>query len=134
MTKRQVQRYCWLCKALERYGIVQEELDALLRCERTLSRWAEAECNGEIQRDEETGKPVRYSGAQTGKLFSLGLTPDREAAALKRATALAALHGLTIYHQSDPRGCTLYLIRPGDIPEGKDVDAYYTNGVAICID
>ena len=134
MTKRQAQRYVWLCKAVESHSITQDELDTLLRCSRTLSRWAEAECNGEIQRDEETGKPVRYGGVQSGRLFSLGITPDREAAALTRATKIAQAHSLTIYHQGDPRGCALYLIRPGDVPAGSTVDSCYTNGIAVCID
>jgi hypothetical protein len=39
-----------------------------------------------------------------------------------------------MYHQGDPRGCALYIIRKGDVPKGEDVNAYYTNGLAVCID
>lgn len=45
---------------------------------------------------------------------------------------IAAAHGMAIYHQGDPRGCALYLIRPGDVPEGEDVAAWYSRGIAIC--
>lgn len=38
---------------------------------------------------------------------------------------------LTAYIQTDPRGAALYLIRPGDVPEGGDVSAYYSRGVCI---
>lgn len=35
------------------------------------------------------------------------------------------------YVQTDPRGVSLYILRPGDVPEGKDSDAYYTRGICI---
>ena len=38
---------------------------------------------------------------------------------------------LAAYIQTDPRGAALYIIRPGDVPEGKTADAYYTNGLCI---
>jgi hypothetical protein len=134
MTKREAQRYVWLCEALRNHGITQDETDTLLRCSRALHTWAEHECNGVIQRNEETGKPIRYFVNHRGDAISQGQTPDREAGALKRAAAIAEAHGLTIYHQGDPRGCCLYLIRPGDVPEGKDVGSCYSDGIAICID
>lgn len=40
--------------------------------------------------------------------------------------------GKPLYQQTDPRGCALYLIRPGDIPAGESVEAYYTRGLAVC--
>jgi hypothetical protein len=36
------------------------------------------------------------------------------------------------YLQTDPRGAALYIIRPDDIPEGKDVSAYYSRGLCVC--
>jgi len=137
MTKRQAGNYIRLANTLAPYGVIDAELDSLLRAERTLRRWATAECNGDIFRDEKTGKPIQY-------LHHLRLLDphdpryyrpiaDRETAALARAERIAQAHGLTAYHQTDCRGCMLYLIRPGDIPAGQDVGAYYTRGVAICI-
>lgn len=38
---------------------------------------------------------------------------------------------LSYYLQTDPRGASLYIIRPGDVPEGKDVSAYYSR--ALCV-
>ena len=131
MTKRQAERYHRLLSCLNNHGIHQDDADTLLRCASTLHTWAEHECNGAIQRDEQTNKPSWYN-TTTGKRICA--TADREAGALKRASAIAEAHGLTIYHQGDPRGCCLYLIRPGDVPEGKDVAAYYSNGIAVCID
>lgn len=131
MTKVQLARYLALHDYLSRWGITHAELDALLRCERTLGRWGEAECNGWIQRDEQTGIPYRWNPESN---IRCGRTADREAGALTRASKIAAAHALTVYYQSDPRGCSLYLIRPGDIPVGYTVESCYTNGIALCID
>ena len=133
MTKKQAERYVWLLNALEAHGFTREEVDTLLRAERTLHTWAEHECNGVIQRDGENadGKPYWYS-SQTGK--RLGRTADREAGALRRVKALCDSHGVMFYHQGDPRGCGLYIIHPGDVPEGQNVGGYYTRGIGICID
>ena len=36
---------------------------------------------------------------------------------------------LSSYIQGDPRGAALYILRPGDVPEGADVDGYYSRGI-----
>ena len=115
-------------RTLYSMGIRDDDARALVRAERVLHTWAEPECNGAIQRDDDTGLPYWYSSV-TGK--RLGRTSDREAGALKRVTAIAARYGLTAYHQGDPRGCALYLLRPGDVPEGADAGCYYSRGVAV---
>jgi hypothetical protein len=38
---------------------------------------------------------------------------------------------LTAYVQTDPRGAALYVLRPGDVPDGADVSAYYSRGIAV---
>ena len=135
MTKREAQRYVWLCEALRNHGITQDEVDTLLRCSHTLHTWAEHECNGDIERDETTGKTYRVYGQDIPDAkIRRYRTPDRETGALKRAQAIAEAHGLTIYHQGDPRGCCLYLLRPGDVVEGSTADSCYSRGIAVCID
>jgi hypothetical protein len=84
-----------------------------------------------LKRHVATNKPSWYN-TDTGK--RIGPTPDRETGALKRAQAIAEAHGLAIYHQGDPRGCCLYILRPGDVPAGQDPGAYYSRGIAVCID
>lgn len=122
-----------LCGALEAHGFTTEEIDSLLRCSRVLSTWACHECNGEIQREGDAGDGAPYwYNTNTGK--RCGRTADREAGALRRVKVLCDRHGVTFYHQGDPRGCALYIIRPGDIPAGQDVGGYYNRGVAVCID
>ena len=72
-------------------GFTFEEAVALRRIEMTLSRWAEAECNGEIERDEDTGKPRRNSAAWVSGRASQRISwpiADREAGALRRLKAI----------------------------------------------
>jgi len=131
MNKQQAERYSRIRNELLERGLDDAEINSLLRASKTLSTWAEHECNGAIQRDEETNKPYWYNTSTGNKLCA---TNDRETGAIKRATAIAKAHGLEIYHQGDPRGCALYIIRPGDIKEGQKVASCYSNGLAICID
>jgi hypothetical protein len=35
------------------------------------------------------------------------------------------------YIQTDPRGAALYIIRPGDVPEGAGVSSCYSRGICV---
>ncbi|MBS4041672.1 MAG: hypothetical protein KGZ81_13875 [Flavobacteriales bacterium] len=111
-------------------GFSFEEFYQLRRISMTLHRWYELECgidSGFIERDEKTNKPywVSHSGYRS-------IIADRETGALRRLKKIMANHApLTAYLQTDPRGCALWILRPGDVPEGKRADAYYTNGVCV---
>jgi len=135
MTKKQVERYMHLRTALLAHGITNEEINTLLRCERTLRRWGEQECGTDaqvIERDEITGRPFRvYHGGDRGSYHYP--IADRETGAIRRAQSICVAHGLLAYHQGDCRGCNLYIIRPGDIPEGASVEGYYTRGIAVSL-
>ena len=123
-----------IIEQLKSTGISEADAIALRRISMTLQRWYELECGdgyGFIQRDEETGKPryinTRYDHTRRGYFI-----PDREGGALKRlAVIMARYPGLEAYIQSDPRGAALYILRPGDVPAGKDADAFYDNGIAV---
>lgn len=84
---------------------------------RSLSRLAEGNCNGDWSHAEDGQKPSRQE--------------RRELRLANEALGLAESIGATVYFQGDPRGAALYLIFPGDIPDGSGVDSCYTNGVAI---
>ncbi len=143
---------------LQGMGFTYEESAQLRRIEMTLQRWAEMECGndmGHIFRDEKTGQPFHqrpdfsvYGGKWvTPKPYAIA---DREAGALRRLkrivdarnarqgapSATAQFFGLSRdvipYHQGDPRGCALYLIKSNDLPPGGSVDQYYTRGLAVC--
>src|SRR3990167_7798081 len=123
MTKRESATREHRYRALASLGLTYDECETLRRCSMTLHRWAEHECNGAIQRDEQTGKPYAYSVHHGRKLYAVA---DRETGALKRAEEILKAHGLKLYRQGDPRGAQIYVIRPGDVKPGEDVWSVYS--------
>jgi len=135
MTKTEFKRRQHLTAALTGLGFTVEEVDKLRKISNTLRRWFERECGtdgGAIERDEETGKP--FFRNDRGHRWPV---PDLEAGAYKRLAAImAARNGreavtLATYIQGDPRGAALYILRPGDVPEGQDAGAYYSRGLCV---
>lgn len=116
---------------LLRAGIAYDDALALRRIAMTLHRWHELECgteNGAVERDEHTGKTYWYNSVWNRR------TPctDRETGARKRlALIMANYPRFSAYVQGDPRGAALYILRPGDVPQGEDADAYYSRGLAV---
>ena len=110
-----------------------------------LHSWAEKECNGEIQREDESGRPRRYSLSQYGAFTERGgFIVDSEAHYLKEAKRHAKAAGLKVYRQGDPRGCSLYVYKQSDLDEamarneiysrpGMGIGALYSSiGTAVC--
>ena len=89
-------------------GLSYDELETIRRAAMTLHRWSEHECNGTIQRDEETGKPYGYVDytSSGGKAWRHPV-PDRETPALNRVKDIAKKHGLVMEYNGDPRGWPL---------------------------
>lgn len=116
---------------LIRAGISYDDAAALRRISMTLHRWHELECgdgNGCIERDEKTQKTYWLSS------HTMRRSPvaDRETGARKRLAAILSRYpSLSAYVQTDPRGAARYILRPGDVPEGADVRAYYSRGLAV---
>ena len=148
MTRREAERLTRQQDTLLSLGFTQAEAESLRRISMTLRRWHEAECNGDIQRGEDgvaRGYRVnaRYLDPNDPRYWYS--VPDREAGAKKRLSRIlldrlnrtkdteGTIQGpaLTAYIQGDPRGAALYIIRPGDVPEGKDAGAYYSRGVCV---
>lgn len=114
------------------YPIVTAEHAAVLRrAERTLQRWAERECGDgsdwAIERDDATGKPFNVYHGEAANPHRYAIA-DREAGALRRVAELCDALGLHFYHQTDPRGCMLY------VAAEPLTDQNYHNGVACCDD
>jgi len=113
-------------------GTAIADAEQLRRISMTLHRWHELECGvdaGGIDRDETTGKVWWYSSHSGKRTHTV---PDREAGALKRlAKVMARYPSLQAYVQGDPRGCALWILRPGDVPFGGALDAFYTRGIAV---
>jgi hypothetical protein len=131
MTKREAVRQTHQENTLMSLGIDRQDAEALRRISMQLHRWHELECgvdNGGVERDEETGKCFWYN-AMTGRRTPCA---DRETGARKRLEAIMRRYpSLTPYVQGDPRGAALYILRPGDVPEGTDVNSYYTRGICV---
>ena len=123
---------------LQRAGISTDDALALRRISMTLHSWHELECGDSndycsfgIERDEDSGKPYMVTHPNTGKSRRHAIA-DRETGAIRRLkTIMTRYPSLKSYIQGDCRGAALYILRPDDVPEGKDVDAYYSRGLAV---
>ncbi|MGH8747043.1 MAG: hypothetical protein ACREUK_11200 [Burkholderiales bacterium] len=147
MTRNEAERLMRQADTLRALGFTQDEAEALRRISMTLHRWHELECGddyGCIERDEGTGAPY-WLNAATG---SRQRTADKEAGALKRLRRLIDARNyrqlmssdkiavsnpplLRFYVQPDPRGAALYILRPGDVPQGADLSACYSRGICV---
>lgn len=133
MRTNKAERIGQLYVSAHKLGLSPVETSALLRIERQLHRWAEDQCNGDVVRDEATGKPFRQYGRGTGPFLTVK-TPDREASALRRLASIMKAHpSLVAYNQTDPRGCALYVLRRDSIAEGSSPCSCYHRGLAICV-
>lgn len=106
--------------------------NTLRRAQLTLHRWAEKECGDgndyvswAIERDEQTGIPYMCYHRFTQPKAECYRIADLEKGALRRVKAIADAHSLAFYHQTDPRGCSLY------VSKEPIADHNYTQGVAI---
>lgn len=116
--------------------------------------------NGGVERDETTGKTfwywsrtgkrTPYPDRETGAKRRLRAIVDArnarrngECAACSNGSGTGDVRDygqgqhvhvpdvLRVYLQTDPRGAALYLLRPGDVPNGEDVQAYYARGICV---
>jgi hypothetical protein len=123
-------------------GFTHDETTALLRAERALRKWGELKCGtGDKNRSisvfrDESGKPFYRVQFYAGGQWRETVQPKRDtekAAWNKVQSIMASKPGFSAYHQTDPRGCALYVIRPGDIEAGGNVRALYNRGIALCV-
>jgi hypothetical protein len=133
MTKKEAIRQTEQLRILGSLGFTQEQAEQLRLISITLRRWHEMECginSGCIERDEATGKPFwTYYGGNKPQRHPM---PDRETGALARlARIMATVPTLKSYIQTDPRGAALYILRPGDVPEGSSEDSCYSRGICV---
>jgi hypothetical protein len=156
MTKREALRQNQQENTLLELGFTRSEAESLRRISMTLHRWHELECgtdsycisrgtwNRETQEfdHDDNGKPHYEWAGGKGKHRYTPIA-DRETGARKRLDAIVearnkravapgtAHTALGYYIQGDPRGAALYIIRPGDVPEGKSVESYYNRGICV---
>lgn len=150
MNKREAMRQAQQENTLLSLGFTLTEATKLRRISMTLHRWHELECgdgNGCIERDEVSGIPQWRYANDTGRYCGRPIA-DREKGALKRLGEIISArnarqqwetregkivwpHSVSSYIQTDPRGAALYIIRPGDIPEGQTADSCYSRGICV---
>lgn len=136
MNRKEATRQTHQQDTLRGLGFTNEEADKLRRISMTLQRWHELECGidgGCVERDN-NGKTY-WKNEHSGRRTPIA---DRETGALKRLeniiksrNTIRAEDPLSFYVQTDPRGAALYILRPQDIPEGKDPAAYYSRGICV---
>lgn len=136
MNKREAERRTMMNDTLRSLGFTRDECEALRRISMTLHRWHDLECGidgGCIERDEITGKAYWLNS------HNMRRSPiaDRETGALKRLASVIAARNwrcaeqVHTYVQTDPRGAALYILRPGDVPEGQTADCCYSRGICV---
>lgn len=136
MSSKSARETEYMLNTLQRAGISRADAEALRRISMTLHRWHELECgceHGAIERDEDTQRTYWVHASLPGAATTRR-TPcaDRETGARKRLAAIMARYPtLSAYIQGDPRGCALYVIRPGDLVDGQTVDSCYSRGLAV---
>ncbi len=147
MNRKEAERITHQENTLMSLGFTKEEAESLRRISMTLHRWHELECgmdNGCIERDEQTGKAY-WLDSQTMRRSKIA---DRETGAKRRLAAIIGQRNgrpaikdgrlnanpngpVSAYIQTDPRGSALYILRPGDVPEGESAESFYNRGIAV---
>jgi hypothetical protein len=134
-TKRERERQTRLIYILASLGFTDQETAQMRRISNTLQNWFELECGnnqGFVERDPETEKPYFVREGRANTPANRRPIPDRETGARRRLAAIMASHPhLQTYIQTDPRGAALYILRPDDVPAGKDPAAYYSRGICV---
>lgn len=139
MNQKEFLRLQYLQNTLVGLGFTADEVKSLRRISNTLRRWFEMECgsdHGCIERDEH-GKP--FFRLSSGRSWPIA---DRETGARKRLDKIITARNkrftvadnspmLFSYIQTDPRGATLYILRPCDVMEGIGPEAFYSRGICV---
>ena len=110
-----------------------EDANTLRRAQLTLHRWTELECgNGNdhaswsIERDDITDLPYLCTYPHNSNQVHRRRIADKERGALRRVAEVCKRINAHFYHQTDPRGCALY------VSQEPLTESAYSNGVACC--
>lgn len=104
-------------------GLRPDEVLSLQSISRKLHAADERQCNG-------------YADSRGNWDEGSGKRDEARVERLERdAKEIAEAHGWAAYHQSDPRGWSLYMVRPQDLTiDGVSykIDSVYSRGIAVC--
>lgn len=116
------ERMMRLARVLPEWTI--DDILAATKAAAKIHRADEMVCNGDVwESDESPG--TWYDRADAPRRSPYG----RAMATLDRI--VARYPGFSWYHQSDPRGAAVYILRPGAVRDGEAVEAVYTRGVPL---
>lgn len=124
--------------ARENWGLDPNDYRRLAMISHQLVLWCVQMCNGEIERDEETGKVYRrYGMNQPDTPIRRFPARDMETGAIKRAQAICERNGGRFYYQTDARGCAAYFWRSGEpgprtIGPDEDISRSYATRALPC--
>lgn len=114
------------------FDLSLDDANTLRRAEKTLHRWAEQECgwrndygSGCLVRNDDGSTWIEFHFYRPDR-YEARPIPDREKGALKRIHALCERLGIFYHHQTDPRGCALY------VSNEPLTDSDYPKGIACC--
>ena len=116
------------------HGCTATQWAKLLASEQICHHWAEEKCNGTIQQDDDQ-PPHRFSPDRYGTpTADQGPINDEEEWAVRKAQEIAAGLGGLIYHQGDPRCCSLYFYTAEELAKhGESIERCYNRvGTALC--
>jgi len=140
-------------EALLKAGIGFEDAKALRRISMTLQRWFELECGNSnnygdwaIVRGRKEGREFvhdddgaaymerhHYMHGKGQDYTTHTKIRDAEKGARTRlAVIMTRYEGFHAYVQTNPRGAALYILRPGDLRDGDQIDCVYTRGICVC--
>ncbi len=105
----------------------------LKRLASIIHQWNEGECSGAIQWEGDNEEiPRRYYLDDCGTYTRPGpIIVDKEKPSLESARKIASKHGLSIYHQTDPRGIALYVYNAAEA-KGRIDELYSSIGKPVC--
>ena len=113
--------------------LTMSDINTLRRAQMALHRWAERLCGDSNDYAsfalvrEDDGSVWQETHPHNGSRTLRYRAPDLERGALFRVARICAAYGLHYYHQTDPRGCALYV-------SGEPLtDQNYSHGVACSI-
>lgn len=131
MKSDKVSKYISYYSNTGKLGIDVDDAKSLLGIERKLRHWAEDVCNGLVEVDE---NGVAYRISSSYAELNKWKIPNQQTRALKKLDEIMNKYPhLIAYHQTDPRGCSLYII-PKKLLGDKDISAYYSSiGLAVSV-
>ena len=114
------------------HNVTEHAWRQLRKLEKRIHSYDEEMCNGTIQQDDSEAWFRMYPDEYGCPCVYGRKLRTQPADLLREAIAIAARFKLMIHHQSDPRGCALYVYDPAELGCRPVDSCYSTFGTAVC--